>query len=39
VIEDGRDYGGLPAKPVKEWIRELHAVAALIKKPKRNGHD
>jgi UDP-3-O-[3-hydroxymyristoyl] glucosamine N-acyltransferase len=38
-IEGRRDYGGLPAKPIKEWIRELYAVAALIKKPKRDGHD
>jgi UDP-3-O-[3-hydroxymyristoyl] glucosamine N-acyltransferase len=38
-LEGGRDYGGLPAKPVKDWIRELHAVTALAKKPKRNGHD
>ena len=39
VLEGGRDYGGTPAKPLKEWIRELYAVAALTKKPKRNGHD
>jgi UDP-3-O-[3-hydroxymyristoyl] glucosamine N-acyltransferase len=38
-LEGGRDYGGIPAKPVRDWLRELHAVAALIKKPKRNGHD
>jgi UDP-3-O-[3-hydroxymyristoyl] glucosamine N-acyltransferase len=38
-VEGGRDYGGVPAKPVKDWMRELHAVAALVKKPKRNGHD
>jgi len=38
-IEGGRDYGGVPAKPLRDWLRELHAVAALIKKPKRNGHD
>ncbi|MBV9332220.1 MAG: UDP-3-O-(3-hydroxymyristoyl)glucosamine N-acyltransferase [Alphaproteobacteria bacterium] len=28
----GRDYGGVPAKPAREWIRELHAVAQLAKK-------
>ena len=39
VLEGGRDYGGVPAKPVREWIREVHAVAALIKKPKRTGND
>ena len=38
-LEGGRDYGGLPAKPVKDWMRELHVVAALVKKQKRNGHD
>jgi UDP-3-O-[3-hydroxymyristoyl] glucosamine N-acyltransferase len=39
VVEGGKDYGGVPAKPVKDWIRELHAVAALIKKPKRSSND
>jgi len=34
VLEGGRDYGGLPAKPVMEWLREVHAVAALIRKKK-----
>ena len=38
-LEGGRDYGGMPAKPVKDWLREIHAVNALIKKPKRNDHD
>jgi UDP-3-O-[3-hydroxymyristoyl] glucosamine N-acyltransferase len=38
-IEGGNDYGGVPAKPVKDWIREMHAVASLIKKPKRSGND
>ncbi len=39
VVEGGKDYGGVPAKPVKDWIRELHAVASLIKKPKRSSND
>ena len=38
-VQGGRDYGGVPAKPVKEWMREVLAVAALAKKPKRDGHD
>ena len=38
-LEGGHDYGGVPAKPVREWMREVHAVAALVKKPKREGHD
>lgn len=36
-VEGGRDYGGIPAKPVREWLREISAVGALIKKPKRGG--
>jgi UDP-3-O-[3-hydroxymyristoyl] glucosamine N-acyltransferase len=38
-LEGGHDYGGVPAKPVRDWLRELHAVAALAKKPKQDGHD
>ena len=38
-LEDGRDYGGMPAKPVKDWIREMHAITALTKKQKREGDD
>jgi UDP-3-O-[3-hydroxymyristoyl] glucosamine N-acyltransferase len=34
-IEGGRDYGGLPAKPVRDWMRELYAMATLTKRPKR----
>jgi UDP-3-O-[3-hydroxymyristoyl] glucosamine N-acyltransferase len=30
-LEGGIDYGGAPAKPVREWARELHAVARLGK--------
>jgi UDP-3-O-[3-hydroxymyristoyl] glucosamine N-acyltransferase len=33
-LEGGRDYAGVPAKPLMEWIRELHAVAGLIKRRK-----
>ena len=39
VLEGGKDYGGVPAKPVKDWMREMYAVNALIKKPKRPGND
>jgi UDP-3-O-[3-hydroxymyristoyl] glucosamine N-acyltransferase len=35
-VEGGRDYGGAPAKPVREWLKELAAVSGLIKKPKRD---
>ncbi|MGB8601513.1 MAG: UDP-3-O-(3-hydroxymyristoyl)glucosamine N-acyltransferase [Rhizomicrobium sp.] len=39
VLEAGHNYAGVPAKPLMDWIRELYAVAALIKKPKRDQHD
>ena len=38
-IEGGRDYAGVPAKPLMDWVRELYAITALIKKPKRESHD
>lgn len=34
-LEPGLDYGGIPAKPVRHWLRELAVVSALAKKPKR----
>ena len=44
VYEGGIDYGGMPAKPVREWVRELHALKMMLKrqdkeKPKKDGHD
>lgn len=30
-LEGGIDYGGAPAKPVREWARELHALSRLGK--------
>lgn len=36
-VEGGRDYGGIPAKPVRDWLREISAVGALARKPKRGG--
>ena len=30
-LEGGIDYGGAPAKPVREWAREMHALARLGK--------
>ncbi|MDE2184515.1 MAG: UDP-3-O-(3-hydroxymyristoyl)glucosamine N-acyltransferase [Alphaproteobacteria bacterium] len=39
VIEAGKDYGGVPAKPIKEWMREVFTLAALARKPKRGGND
>jgi UDP-3-O-[3-hydroxymyristoyl] glucosamine N-acyltransferase len=34
-LPGGADYGGAPAKPVREWIRELHALSALAKREKK----
>lgn len=31
VLAGGVDYGGVPAKPVKEWAREIHALARLAR--------
>jgi UDP-3-O-[3-hydroxymyristoyl] glucosamine N-acyltransferase len=30
-LPGGVDYGGAPAKPVKEWAREIHALARLAR--------
>jgi len=38
-LEGGQDYGGAPAKPVREWARELHAVTRLAKQRKPSGND
>jgi UDP-3-O-[3-hydroxymyristoyl] glucosamine N-acyltransferase len=37
-LQGGTDYGGAPAKPVREWARELHALARLGKQ-RRQGKD
>jgi UDP-3-O-[3-hydroxymyristoyl] glucosamine N-acyltransferase len=34
----GQDYGGMPAKPAREWMREIFTLANLAKKSKRNGN-
>jgi UDP-3-O-[3-hydroxymyristoyl] glucosamine N-acyltransferase len=39
VIEGGKDYGGVPAKPVREWLREMHAVSQLIRRRKQDADD
>ncbi len=31
-LPGGVDYGGAPAKPVKEWAREIHAVTRLARR-------
>ena len=40
VYEGGIDYGGMPAKPVREWVRELHALKMMLKhqEKKKDGH-
>ena len=34
-LEGGQDYGGIPAKPMKQWARELVAVSNLGKRGKK----
>jgi UDP-3-O-[3-hydroxymyristoyl] glucosamine N-acyltransferase len=38
-LEGGQDYGGAPAKPVREWAREIHALARLAKPRKQGNND
>jgi UDP-3-O-[3-hydroxymyristoyl] glucosamine N-acyltransferase len=37
-LEGGRDYGGVPAKPIREWAREIHAVSRLAARRNKDGH-
>jgi UDP-3-O-[3-hydroxymyristoyl] glucosamine N-acyltransferase len=39
LLEGGQDYGGAPAKPVREWAREIHALARLAKPRKQGRND
>jgi UDP-3-O-[3-hydroxymyristoyl] glucosamine N-acyltransferase len=39
VYPGGADYGGLPAKPIREWARETHMLKMLLKRQKKEGHD
>jgi UDP-3-O-[3-hydroxymyristoyl] glucosamine N-acyltransferase len=34
-LAGGADYGGAPARPVREWIREMHALSKLAKRDKK----
>jgi UDP-3-O-[3-hydroxymyristoyl] glucosamine N-acyltransferase len=38
-LPGGVDYGGAPAKPVREWAREIHAVTRLAKRRKQDDND
>jgi UDP-3-O-[3-hydroxymyristoyl] glucosamine N-acyltransferase len=35
-LEEGRDYGGIPARPIREWHKETTLLAKLARKAKRN---
>jgi UDP-3-O-[3-hydroxymyristoyl] glucosamine N-acyltransferase len=35
AIAGGQDYGGVPAKPIREWLREVHALSGLAKGTRR----
>jgi UDP-3-O-[3-hydroxymyristoyl] glucosamine N-acyltransferase len=35
-LPGGQDYGGVPAKPVREWMREVHVVNALARRKKQD---
>lgn len=37
-LPGGQDYGGAPLRPVREWLREMHALTKLAKKSKSDGH-
>ena len=36
--DGGQDYGGMPAKPAREWMREIYTLTNLTKKSKRNSN-
>lgn len=38
-LEGGVDYGGAPAKPVREWAREIHALARLGKQRRQDKNE
>jgi UDP-3-O-[3-hydroxymyristoyl] glucosamine N-acyltransferase len=35
-LDGGRDYSGFPAKPIREWAREIHAVRRLVRSRKQD---
>jgi len=37
-IAGGQDSGGVPAKPIREWLREIHAVRQLARRKKQDDH-
>jgi UDP-3-O-[3-hydroxymyristoyl] glucosamine N-acyltransferase len=36
AVAGGQDYGGVPAKPVREWLREIHALSGLARRRKQD---
>lgn len=36
-LEPGTDYAGIPAMPVRDWLRQVTMLRTMIKKPKRGG--
>jgi UDP-3-O-[3-hydroxymyristoyl] glucosamine N-acyltransferase len=39
TYEAGADYGGMPARPLKQWVRELSAVKMLARQQKKKSDD
>jgi UDP-3-O-[3-hydroxymyristoyl] glucosamine N-acyltransferase len=37
-LPGGQDYGGVPARPMRQWARELAAVTMLAKRKKKDGN-
>ena len=38
-LKGGQDYGGVPARPVKEWLRDMVTLTRLGKPKKQDGND
>ena len=38
-LEGGQDYGGAPAKPVREWAREVYAVTRLARQKSKDKNE
>jgi UDP-3-O-[3-hydroxymyristoyl] glucosamine N-acyltransferase len=38
-LDGGRDYGGIPARPVREWHREMAHLAKLARRSARSGDE
>ena len=38
-LEAGRDYGGIPARPIREWHRQSAYLSKVTRKPARSGDD